>query len=84
MPKSLTHQKKHEKSKRKSKSKSSVSPKTKKTHSDHGNTLALSKKQIIIEELSNDFDQDIISNINWKSHTPPRAQCVYMVNKKKR
>ena len=84
MPKSLSHQKKKtdEKSK-KSKSKSSASPKTKKTHSDDRNALASSKKQIIIEELSDDFDEDIISNINWKSHTPPRAQCMYMVNKKK-
>ena len=40
-------------------------------------------KLVEIIQNCDDFDEDIISNVNWNSHTPPRAQCMYMVNKHK-
>jgi len=57
--------------------------KRRKTSSYVRENSPLSEKQMMIEELTNDFGEDIVSKIKWDAHTPPRRQCDDMVKESK-
>jgi hypothetical protein len=57
--------------------------KRRKTSSYVRESSPLSEKQTMIEELTNDFGEEIVSKIKWDAHTPPRRQCDDMVKKGK-
>jgi hypothetical protein len=68
--------------KKKSAASSSTAQTTK--ASTHAIEPIISSRQMLIDELSKEFGQQIVSQVKWNAMTPPRDQCIYMREQKEK